>query len=129
MAALTLSIVDGEYAVGRMEPDASVPDWLPATGFVSVTRTAQELSIVCIANAVPAGERAERGFCLLKIEGPLDFYLTGILSTVAGPLADAAIPIFALSTFDTDYVLVLSKDLQQAVTALEAAGHRMAGRH
>ena len=97
--------------------------WLPVAGFVSVTRTADELSVVCPGEAVPSSVRAEHGFRVLKIDGPLDFSLTGILAAVAGPLADAGISIFAVSTYDTDYVLVKAKDLNQAVAVLQAGGH------
>lgn len=124
---LTLSILSGEYGVCRLAPDAAIPSWVPATGFVSITRTAEELSIVCEEIALPADVRSEPGFSMLKIEGPLDFSLTGILMAAAGPLADAEIPIFAISTFDTDYVLVPSASLEKAFAALEAAGHRIGG--
>jgi len=126
---LTLAIVGNEYAVCRLAPDAGVPSWVPSAGFVSTTRTAEELSIVCEEIFLPADVRAERGFRILKIEGPLNFSLTGILLAVASPLADAGISIFALSTFDTDYVLVPSANLEKAVAALEAAGHLIGGRH
>ncbi len=124
-AALPLAVLDGAYAVCRLPAQAEVPAWVPTTGFVSVTHTAEELSIVCAETAVPAEVRSERGFSILKIEGPLDFALTGILVDVASPLADAGISIFALSTFDTDYIMVRSHDLVAAVAVLEAAGHRI----
>ena len=82
-----------------------------------------ELSIVCQSDAVTDGVRTECGFRALKIEGPFDFSLTGILLAVIGPLADAGISIFALSTYDTDYVLVKKNDLKQAVSVLQASGH------
>lgn len=125
---LTLSILDGEYGICRLAPDADIPSWVPTTGLVSTTRTAEELSLVCEDIFLPADVRAERGFRVLKIEGPLDFSLTGILLAVAGPLAEAEISIFALSTFDTDYVLVPSAGLEKAVAVLGAAGHRIRGR-
>ena len=112
-------------SVCRLAPDAPVPDWLPVQGLTSVTRTADELSIVCRQDAPPGGVRTEPGFLALKIEGPLDFSLTGILLAVAGPLADAGISIFALSTYDTDYVLVKRHDLEQAVSVLKRTGHRV----
>ena len=96
---------------------------MPTKGLVSITRTADELSIVCPSEAVPDTVRTERGFCVLKIEGPFDFSLTGILLAVIEPLADVGISIFALSTYDTDYVLVKKKDLNQAVSVLSAFGH------
>ena len=127
-ARLTLAVMENEYAVCRLAPGDQIPAWVPTTGFVSVTRTAEELSIVCRANAIPPDVQAQCCFRILKIEGPLDFSLTGILLAVADPLADAKIPIFALSTFDTDYVLVPSTDLEKAAAVLEAAGHRIVGR-
>jgi hypothetical protein len=120
---LTLSILDDACSVCRLAPAADLPHWLPATGFVSITRTADELSVVCPSEAVPPPVRAKHGFRVLKIDGPLDFSLTGILSAVAGPLAEAGISIFAVSTYDTDYVLLKAKALTQAVTVLQAAGH------
>jgi hypothetical protein len=98
---------------------------VPSVGFVSVARTTDELSVVCPSGSVPDKVESQQGFKVLKIEGPLDFSLTGILLAVAGPLADAGIPIFTLSTYDTDYVLVHRNDPQHAVSILEAAGHRV----
>ena len=120
---LTLSVLDDSFCVCRLAPDAGIPRWLPAKGFVSVTRTADELSIVCLTDAVPETVRRESGFRVLKIKGPFDFSLTGILRAVIGPLGDAGISIFAVSTYDTDYVLVKRTDLENAVSILHAAGH------
>ena len=90
---------------------------------MSVTRTPRELSIVCEDAMVPAAAHAERNRRLLQIEGTLAFALTGVLASVAEPLARAEISIFAVSTYDTDYLLVSEKDLPQAIQALEDAGH------
>ncbi len=120
---LTLSVLDASFSVCRLAPDAGIPPWVPTKGLVSITRTAEELSIVCPSDAVPDSVRTERGFRGLKIEGPFEFSLTGILLAVIGPLGDAGISIFALSTYDTDYVLVKKKDLNQAVSVLSAFGH------
>ena len=120
---LTLSVLEDSFSVCRLAPDAGIPRWVPTKGFVSVTRTAEELSIVCQSDAVPDGVRTERDFRVLKIEGPFDFSLTGILLAVIEPLADVGISIFALSTYDTDYVLVKKEDLNQAVSVLSAFGH------
>ncbi len=120
---LTLAVLDNLYTVCRLAPEAKLPHWLPTTGLVSVTRTAEELSIVCPSDAVPGSVEAERDFQALKVEGPLDFSLTGILLAVAAPLAEAHISIFALSTYDTDYVLVRKYDLDKAVRVLQRAGH------
>ena len=120
---VTLSVLDESFSVCRLAADADIPSWVPGKGFVSVTRTAEELSIVCPSDAVPDSVRTECGFCVLKIEGPFDFSLTGILLAVIGPLGDAGISIFAVSTYDTDYVLVKKNDLTAAVSALQASGH------
>jgi hypothetical protein len=120
---LKLSTTDETCSVCRLAADEGIPHWVPAAGFVSITRTADELSVVCVSGSVPPSVRAEHGFRILKIDGPLDFSLTGILAAVAGPLAGAGISIFAVSTFDTDYILVKAGKLQQAVSALQAAGH------
>ena len=88
-----------------------------------MTRTAQELSIVCLNECVPVDVHAERDRRLLQVEGTLAFSLTGILAAVTAPLAAAGISIFAMSTYDTDYLLLLEKDLPQAIQTLESAGH------
>jgi hypothetical protein len=98
--SLTLHRIPGDYAVAKV---AQWPDWLPADGFVSVTRTAYEISVVCETHAVPDGVLVEFGWALLEFQGPFAFALTGILDSAAGPLARAEIGIFALSTYDTDY--------------------------
>jgi hypothetical protein len=116
-------MTDETCSVCRLSADEGIPHWVPAAGFVSITRTADELSVVCASGSVPPSVRAEHGFRILKIDGPLDFSLTGILSAVAGPLAEAGISIFAVSTYDTDYVLLKAKALTQAVAVLQAAGH------
>ena len=113
-------------AVCRLAADDEIPQWaLTGVGFASVTRTADELSLVCAASAVPQGIQCEQGWRLFRIEGPLDFTLTGILASVAQPLAEAGISIFTISTYDTDYVMVKEQDVEKAVHALTAAGHRV----
>jgi hypothetical protein len=112
--------------VCRLAPDDEIPRWaLSNCGFASVTRTADELSLVCVESAVPQDIHCEPGWRLFKIEGPLDFALTGILASVAQPLADAGVSIFAISTYATDYVMVKQQDVEKAALALAAAGHRV----
>ena len=111
-----------ELAVCRLESAAAVPAWLPTEGFSNVTRTSEELSLVCAASAVPLGIKRERGWVALKVLGPLPFDAVGILRRFAEPLADAGIPIIAIGTFDTDYVLVPLDQRAAADTALAAAG-------
>jgi hypothetical protein len=93
--------------------------------FFSVTRTPAELSAVCDVEAVPPGVKTEAPWSMLAVRGPLDFNLTGVLAALATPLARAGISIFAISTYDTDYVLVRTDDLDRAVLALRKAGHNI----
>lgn len=101
-----------------------MPGWAtPPDEFWSVTRGDGELSVVCTESRVPADVRAERGFRLVKVVGPIEFETTGVLAAIARPLAAARISIFALSTFDTDYVLVRASELDRAAEALRQHGH------
>lgn len=110
------------YGVCRLSPDAPIPSW--ANGdFVSVTRSNDELSVVCIEEKIPLQIKCEKGWRVLKVMGPLDFSLTGILSSIVKPLADADISIFAISTFDTDYVLVKEVSIKAAKETLIIMGH------
>lgn len=121
-AGLHIRTSDGLYAVCRLAADAPWPAWLPAGGLCSATRTAEELSVVCLQHAVPEEVRSERDWRLLSLEGPFAFEQTGILLQVLRPLSDAGIGIFALSTFDTDHVLVKQPHLGAALQALAGAG-------
>lgn len=124
MRQLDLSILPETFAICRLEPAQALPEWAAAGALRSATRTPDELSIVCRDDAVPPGVSANRGWRAIVVAGTLDFKLTGILVSLAAPLADAGIPIFALSTHDTDYVLVKEETIGRAVEALVAAGHR-----
>ncbi len=95
--------------------------------FFCVARVRDELSIVCQEDLLPYGAPAERGWLALKLEGPFPFTMTGVLASFIAPLAEAEIPIFAISTFDTDYVLIKRENLDQAVVTLSAAGHMRLG--
>lgn len=123
---LQLRLLDERLAVCRLPPGAPWPAWLPASGFVSVTRTPAELSVVAAEAAVPVAVQAERGWRALEVAGPLDFALTGVLASLATPLAEAGVSLFAVSTFDTDYILVKESALEAAIHALSAAGHDLA---
>jgi uncharacterized protein len=122
---LSLCILPGRLAVCRLPSNAPLPKPPADTDFWSVTRTGKELSIVLPEEAVAAGWQAEAGWRCLKVLGPLDFDLTGVLASLAAPLAEAKVPIFAISTYDTDYVLVKEKHLERARQALLANGHRV----
>lgn len=121
--ALTLSLLPERFAIARLASTAPIPAWACGGTFWALTRTPDELSLVCPQAAVPADVISERDWCCLKVAGPLDFAATGILATLAGPLAQAGISLFALSTYDTDYLLVKADRLTQAVEVLRQAGH------
>jgi hypothetical protein len=123
---IKLSLLPGRYAVCKLKSQARLPDWAMKSAFCSVTRTADELSIVCAESDVPNGILSESGWRKLKLEGPFDFNLVGILLAVIQPLAEKGISIFAISTYDTDYVLVHEPQLTQAVVALVERGHQVA---
>ena len=124
---MQLYMLDESYAVVRLEPDAPLPLWAQRGHFRSVTRSDTEMSIVCREEDVPPDASAERGWVCLKVEGPLDFSLTGVVASLVAPLADANIPLFVISTFETDYLLVREHDHHAAVVALAAAGHSVDG--
>lgn len=123
MAAHRVRFLPERLAIVRLDPAAERPAWAWAGPFASVTRTAEELSIVCAETAVPETARAERGWRALMVEGPLDFEETGVLAALTAPLAETGVPVFTLSTFDTDYLLVRERDLVAATEALRGAGH------
>jgi hypothetical protein len=119
-------------AVCRFASDARVPAWALEGRFFCLIRTGDELSIVCTEDVcredrMPDGALAERGWVALKLEGPFPFSTTGVLASFLQPLAEAQVPIFAISTFDTDCVLIKRENLEQAVVALGAAGHEKVG--
>jgi hypothetical protein len=116
-------VLPDRYAISRLDSKAEAPAWAKAGPFVSMSRTADELSIVCLEQNVPAGTTCEPGWRILKCEGPLDYALTGIMASLAEPLADASIPIIPIATYDTDYVLVKESHLDTAIQALTRYGH------
>ncbi len=125
---LDISVLAGPLAVVRLEPAATLPEWTRDPGpFLSITRTDEELSVVCPEERVPPSVPNSGGWACLKVAGPLDLAAVGILAALADSLRDAAISIFAISTYDTDYLLVPRRDLDRAVQALELAGHRITG--
>ena len=123
--SLSLQLLPGEFAVCRLSASEAVPAWAGSSAFSSVTRTADELSVICPANQVPAGVRYNGGWRVLKFRGPFAFSETGILASVLAPLAAAKISILATATFDTDYLLVTSAQLEPAKRALATAGHKI----
>ena len=121
----SFQILDHDLAIARLEPASKVPATLLGSGrFLTISRTSDEVSIVCEASLARDFERVELEWRAIKLAGPFAFDQVGILSSVLEPLARANIGIFAISTFDTDYILVKSSCLDAAVSSLQAAGHR-----
>ena len=120
---MTLEFHKDLYVIVRLPSNSEEPIWLDKNHFYSCTRTQDEFSIVCLQDCVPEGiEKIEKDWSLIQVQGVLDFSLTGILSSVANPLAEKKISIFALSTFDTDYIMVKQNQVLQAREALSKAG-------
>ncbi len=123
--SLRLSLLDGHMSVCRLEPASEIPDWALTGGFFSVTRTPDELSVVCLESSVPEDVACEKGWRVLKLAGPFEFSEVGVLASLTTPLAEAGVGIFAISTFDTDYVLVKEERLDLAVAALRERSHEV----
>ena len=123
---LTLLVLDETFAVCRLGAGAAVPSWATAGAFSSVTRTPDEVSVVCAEGAVPDGVTCERGWRCLRVAGVFEFSAVGVLAALVTPLAEAGVAVLAVATFDTDYLLVKAEDLGTAVDALRRAGHVVA---
>jgi hypothetical protein len=123
--SLPLELLPGTLAICRLSADAAVPEWVRGATFATVSRTPEELSITIDQAAVPAGIRSEPNYRALRVSGVLPPDLIGILVAIGTPLAQAGLPIFAISTFETDYVLLRAADLGAGLEALRRAGHRI----
>lgn len=119
----SLTLLPEPIAICRLEAAEPIPMWATSSPWWSITRTTEELSVVCAESFVPAGVSASRGWRALRFAGPLPLDQTGILASVTGPLAAARISVFAIATFDTDYVLIPGAQRPAAIEALERAGH------
>jgi hypothetical protein len=122
---LDVDLLAGRFGIVRLDPESGVPAWAANAEIASITRTPHELSIVCNEHVLPAGLRCERGWRCLAVRGPLDFDALGVLESLARPLARARVALFAISTYETDYLLVRDASLERAVEALVEAGHRV----
>lgn len=120
---LSLTVLKESFGVCHFHPDALSPVWAEQSSFLTITRTAEELSVVCDQSLIPEGTDCECDWMCLKVAGPLGFTQVGILSSLLVPLAKANISIFAISTYNTDYLLVKGKDLEAAVSVLASEGH------
>ncbi len=117
------SVFDGRFCVCRLPAGADIPAFPTGARIYSVTRTPEEISIICDEAFAPTIGEIERTWRVLMVEGPLEFALKGILVSLLNPLNDAKVSVFALSTYNTDYILVQEHVLERAVGALEGAGH------
>jgi hypothetical protein len=121
---LPLTVLPQTLAVCRFDAAAPIPVWLEGVrGFVSMTRTDDELSVVAPQERVPAGLQCERDYRAIKVRGPLPLNLIGIFASLATPLAEAGLSIFPVATYDTDYMLLKARDLGRAIDVLRSAGH------
>ena len=120
-----LSVLRERFAICRLDHDAPIPGWALTGSFVSVTRTAEELSILAPEADIPDTTKCVRGWNCLKLEGTFDLSSIGILASLTGPLAHEGISVLALSTFETDYLLVKAEDLAHAIRVFGEAGHQV----
>jgi hypothetical protein len=119
----TLIELPDTFAVCRLSPEASIPAWATEDEFFSITRTSQELSIVCRQDSVPETIQCERGWRCLQLVGPIPFSVVGVVAGLTVPLAEAGIGVFVLSTYDTDYLLAKQKDWTAALDVLRRQGY------
>lgn len=125
---IQLQVLLGHYAVTRLDPTSAFPPWADGTGFVSICRSDDELSIVCLEDRVPAGVTSTRGWIAIKFVGPFAFDETGIVLSVVRPLSEGGLGVFIVSSFDGDYLLVRAADLVSTRTLLTQAGHTFLAR-
>lgn len=123
---MKLRVLNGNFGIVKLPAGWEVPRWAKVQNdFLSLTYTQDELSIVCAESLIPSELNSEKHRRVLKVEGPLDFSLTGILSKLLHPIALAKISVFTLSTFDTDYILIHQAKLADVVRILRADGHEI----
>jgi len=113
------------YAIVRLAAASPIPEWARKGEFTSITRTADELSIVCPTSNLPPDVHSPHRWTCLKLEGPFPFSQTGVLLSFIEPLSNNGVPIFAISTYDTDYVLIQEECTERAITSLRQAGHEL----
>jgi len=119
---IKLTIVDGSFSIHRLASDAPVPAEVLHESFFAVLRSAAELSLVCSSSVHIEAEKTSAGWACLQVAGPLDFAMTGIIAAISTTLSAASVPVFVVSSFDTDYILVRDHELDKAVAALRAGG-------
>jgi len=121
-----ISILPDHLAICRLDPDDDIPQWALKDRFICITRTLEELSIVAPASLIPAHLPHDRGWKCVKIEGPLDLTLSGLLVSVISPLSQAGISVLVIATYDTDYFLVKEAQIALAVQIMKGEGHDVA---
>ncbi len=122
---LKFRILAGSYAIVQLAPETAVPEWTTHGEFTSITRTSDELSVVCLSENVPPEIRPPQRWVCLKLQGPFLFSLTGVLLSFIEPLSSNNVPIFAISTYDTDYVLIQEEFVGTTLDLLQKAGHEL----
>ena len=124
---LDFTLLKSEYSIYRFKRDSPVPNWVYDSDLYSVTRTKDELSIICrkIDNIAGDDIKIDKHWRILKINGPLELYLVGVIASISNLLKESKIPIFSISTFDTDYILVKKQDLNKTIAVLSDAGHKI----
>ena len=122
---LTLTVLQDRFGICRLDTCEVPPRWAIESPFFCVTRTKEELSVVCVEASIPEGITSNKGWRCLKVSGPLGLSLTGVLSSLTVLLAKADISVFVLSTYDTDYLLVKESNLEKAKATLSAVGHNV----
>lgn len=129
MPSYTLTVLPGRYAVCQLPPTAPIPPWASSGDFYSITRTLDELSVICAQEALPLDLPQNlpvgREWVLLRVEGPFAFDVTGVMATISAPLAHAGVVILALATYQTDYLLVKDEQLENTIASLFGAGHKV----
>lgn len=120
---LSLLVLDPMFAICSLKRDAPLPEWATSSDFYSITRTYDELSIVCPQEQVPAGVDINKNWRCLKVQGPLGFSITGILASISMPLSTEGVSVFVFSSYDTDHIMVKQYELEKAVEVLQKAGH------
>ncbi len=120
---LSLLVLDPTFAISSLKRDSPLPAWATSSDFYSITRTYDELSIVCPQDQVPAGVDINKNWRCLKVQGPLGFSITGILASISMPLSTEGVSVFVFSSYDTDHIMVKQYELEKAIEVLQKAGH------
>ena len=120
---LSLLVIGPVFAIATLKKDEAIPDWVMSSDFYSITKTYDELSIVCPQDNIPLDVKINKGWRCLKVQGPLGFDIVGILASLSLPLASEGISIFVFSSYDTDYIMVKKYDLDKAIEVLRKAEH------